>query len=121
MCSLYLQKKRYSFCITFTSMAYATNNTTVIVLFFHDRKLGPVCHKIGGRVRSSFLSGQWLPLRHITEPRQHQPIGPISGYVGTNIGPMSKSISERHRLYLVNVSRPIIYVGPISACTSATS
>jgi len=25
-----------------------------------DRKLGPVFHQIGGLVRSSFLSGQWL-------------------------------------------------------------
>ena len=30
----------------------------VCVPFFYDRKLGPVCHQIGGRVRSSFLSGK---------------------------------------------------------------
>ena len=63
--------KRYSLCITFTPTAYAINDTTIIhhvykpefavcVSFFHDRKLGPVCHQIGGRVQSSFLSGQWL-------------------------------------------------------------
>jgi len=70
MCSLYLSMKRYSFYFTFTPTAYATNDTTIIhhvykpdfavyVPFFHDRKLGHVCHHIGGRVRSSFLSGQW--------------------------------------------------------------
>ena len=53
MCSLYLPMKRYSFCITLTPTAYATNDTTIIhhvykpnfavcVPFFHDRKLGPV-------------------------------------------------------------------------------
>ena len=62
--------KRYSLCITFTPTAYATNDTTIIhhvykpdfsicVPFFNDRKSGPVCHQIGGHVRSSFLSGQW--------------------------------------------------------------
>jgi len=36
-------------------------NTLLAVCFpfFPDRKLGPVCHQIGVRVRSSFLSGQW--------------------------------------------------------------
>ena len=68
--SMCLPMESYSFCITFTPTAYATNDTTIIrhvykpdfavcVPFFHDRKLGPVCHQIGGRVRSSFLSGQW--------------------------------------------------------------
>ena len=48
--------KRYSFCITFTSMAYATNDTTIIhhvykpdfavcVPFCPGRKLGLVCHQ----------------------------------------------------------------------------
>jgi len=68
MCSLYLSMKIYSFCINFTSTAYATNDTTkiykpefaVCIPFFHDRKLGPICHQIGGHVRSSFLSGHWL-------------------------------------------------------------
>ena len=61
--------KRYYLCITFTPTTYATIDTTVIhhvykpdfavyLPFFHDRKLGPVCHQIGGRVQSSFLSGQ---------------------------------------------------------------
>ena len=65
--------KRYSFGITFTPTAYANNDTTkihhvyksdfaVCVPFFHDRKSGPVCHQIGRRVRSSFLSGQWMSL-----------------------------------------------------------
>ena len=72
MCSLYfnyLPMKRYSFCITFTPTTYATSDKTIIrhvykpdfavcVPFSSDRKLGPVCHQIGGRVRSSFLSGQ---------------------------------------------------------------
>jgi len=31
----------------------------IYVLFSPDRKLGPVCHQIGVRARSSFLSGQW--------------------------------------------------------------
>ena len=72
-CVLILQMNRYFFCITFTPTAYATNDTTiihhvykpdfgVIVPFFHYRKLWPVCHQIGGRVRSSFLSGQWFTL-----------------------------------------------------------
>ena len=63
--------KRYSFCITFTPTAYATNDTTIIhhiykpdfavcVPFFPDRELGYVYHQIGGRIRSSFHSGQWL-------------------------------------------------------------
>jgi len=67
MCSLYLPMKRYPVCITFIPTAYATIDTTIIhhvykpdfaVPFFHDRKLGPVCHQIGCRVRSSFLLGQ---------------------------------------------------------------
>ena len=71
MCSLYFPMKRYSFCITFSTTAYSTSDTTIIHhvykpdfsslrSYFLDRKLRPVCHQIGGRVRSSFLSGQWL-------------------------------------------------------------
>ena len=63
--------KRYSLDITFIPTAYATNDTTIIlhvykldfavcVSFFHDWKLGPVFHQIGGRVRFSFPTGQWL-------------------------------------------------------------
>ena len=66
MCSLYLPMKIYFFCITFTPMAYTTNDITIIhhvckpdfavrVPFFHNRKLGRVSHQIGGRVRSNFL------------------------------------------------------------------
>jgi len=61
--------ERHPVCITSTPTAYATIDTTIIHhvykpdfssirSYFHDRKLGPVCHQIGGRVRSSFLLGQ---------------------------------------------------------------
>jgi hypothetical protein len=69
MYSLYLPMKIYSFCITFTPTAYENDDTTIIhhkpILavyypFFHDRNLGPVCHQIGGRVRSRFFSGEWV-------------------------------------------------------------
>jgi len=35
---------------------------TVYFTFSPDRKLGPICHQIGGRVRFSFFSssGQWF-------------------------------------------------------------
>ena len=70
MCSLYLPMKRHPVCITPAPTAYATIDTTIIHhvykpaftslrSYFLDRKLGPVCHQIGGRVRSSFLLGQW--------------------------------------------------------------
>ena len=50
-------------------MAYVTSDTTIIHhvykpdsstlrSYFLDRKLGPICHQIGGRVRSRFLLGQ---------------------------------------------------------------
>jgi len=69
MCSLYLPMKRHPVCITSTPTAYATIDRTIIhyvykpdfavcVPFSHDRKLGPVCHQTGGRVRSSFPLGQ---------------------------------------------------------------
>ena len=69
--------KIYSFLITSTPTAYATNDTTLIhhvykpdcavcLPCFHDRKLGPVCHQIGGRFRFSFLSG--LCLKNISNP-----------------------------------------------------
>ena len=62
--------KRHPVCITCTHAAYATIDTTIIPhvykpdffslrSYFLDRKLGPVYHQIGGRVRSSFLLGQW--------------------------------------------------------------
>jgi len=70
MCTLYLPMKRYPVCITSTPTAYAAIDTTIIHhvykldfssmrVYFLDRKLEPVCHLIGGRVRSSFLLGQW--------------------------------------------------------------
>ena len=73
MCSLYLPMKRHPVCITSTYTAYATIDTTIINhvykpdfsslrSYFLDRKLGPVCHQIGGRVRSSFLLCQWFKL-----------------------------------------------------------
>ena len=69
MCSLYLPIKRDPVYITSMHTAYATIDTTIIHLvyksdfsslrsYFLDRKLGPVCHQIGGCVRSSFLLGQ---------------------------------------------------------------
>jgi len=53
--------------------AYATMDTTIIHhvckpefsslrSYFLDRKLGPVSHQIGGRVRSRFILGQWALL-----------------------------------------------------------
>jgi len=71
MCSLYLPMKRHPVCITSTPTDYATSDTTIILhvykpdfsslrSYFLDRKLGPVCHQIGGRVGSSFLLGQWF-------------------------------------------------------------
>ena len=61
--------KRHPVCITFTHTAYATIDTTIIHhlykpdfsslhSYFLERKLGPVYHEIGGRVRSSFRLGQ---------------------------------------------------------------
>ena len=67
MCSLYLQMNIHPVCITSTHhTAYATIDTVIIHhvykpdfsslrSYFLDRKLGPVCHQIGDRVRSSFL------------------------------------------------------------------
>ena len=63
--------KRHPVYITFTHTVYATIDTIIIHhvyksdfsslrSLFLDRKLGPVCHQIGGRDRSSFLLGQWL-------------------------------------------------------------
>ena len=75
MCSLYLPMKRHPVCITSTTTAYATIDTTIIHhvykpdffslrSYFLDRKLEPVCHQIGGHVRSSFLLGQWWKPSH---------------------------------------------------------
>jgi len=55
----------------FYAHAYATNDRIVIhhvykpnfavcVPFFHHRKLGPICHQIGGRVRFGVLSGDCI-------------------------------------------------------------
>ena len=77
MFSLYLPMKIYPVCITSTPTAYATIDIIIIhhvykpdfavcVPFFLDRKLGPVCHQIGGRVRSIFLLGQLAPY-HLTK------------------------------------------------------
>ena len=73
MSTLYLRMKKCSFCITSTPTANATNNTTRIhhvykPFFCPDWKLGLVCHQIGSRVRSSFLSGH---LSLLQKQQQH--------------------------------------------------
>jgi len=71
MCTLYLPMNKYPVCITSTPTAYATIDTIIthhvykpvffsLRSYFHDRELGPVCHQIGGRVRSSFLLDQCI-------------------------------------------------------------
>ena len=61
--------KRPPVCIISMHTAYATIDTTIIQhvykpdffslrSYFLDRKLGPVCHQIGGRARFGFLLGQ---------------------------------------------------------------
>ena len=61
--------KRDPVCITSMHTAYAIIDTTIIHhvykpdfsslrSYFLDRKLVPVCHQIGGRVRYGFLLGQ---------------------------------------------------------------
>jgi len=67
--NLFLTDEKIFLLYYFSPTAYATNDNTIIhhvykpdfavcVRFFHDRMSGPVCHHIGGRVWSSFLSGQ---------------------------------------------------------------
>ncbi|KAK2142236.1 hypothetical protein LSH36_982g00104 [Paralvinella palmiformis] len=51
---------RFHFSLTMTKSSETKSRFLSLRSYFLDRKLRPVCHQIGGRVRSSFLLGQWV-------------------------------------------------------------
>ena len=101
--------KRHPVCITSMHTAYATIDTTInhhvykpdffsLRSYFLDRKLGPVCHKIGGVFGLVFLLGQWLASSSIPQISS----GPCVEVYFIRTATMSKDLACRVELFSLN-------------------